>query len=112
MSDIFMFSASWIIRQSSIRTLEMTTSAKFYMLALTALFCCLNVLELASGSDVYVDVPELGTIKGKLRSTKGNLNHIPRQFSSFKNIPFAESVVGAKRFTVSSHVIKRLRFMN
>lgn len=48
-----------------------------------------------------VDVPVLGTILGKEIKTKGNLGKEPKTYFAFRNIPYAESVAGEARFSVS-----------
>ena len=49
---------------------------------------------------INVTVPDLGTIRGKVIKTVGNLNYEQKTYSTFRNIPYAESVSGSKRFSV------------
>ena len=49
-----------------------------------------------------VNVPNLGTIRGKEIKTEGNLNYNQKTYHTFRNIPYAESVSGSKRFSVKS----------
>ena len=48
-----------------------------------------------------VEVPNLGFIKGRVKQTLGNLEHEKKTFYNFRNIPFAKSVSGLNRFSVS-----------
>ena len=47
-----------------------------------------------------VNIPDLGAIKGKEIETVGNLNYTQKAYYTFRNIPYAESVSGSKRFSV------------
>ena len=49
-----------------------------------------------------IDVPNLGAIRGKAIKTVGNLNYDQKTYYTFRNIPYAESVSGSKRFSVKS----------
>ena len=55
---------------------------------------------LSSAQDPVVTLPGLGTLQGRVKSTVGNLGNTPKQFYNFRNIPFANSVSGDKRFSV------------
>ena len=50
--------------------------------------------------DPIVNIPDLGAIKGKEIKTVGNLNYTQKAYYTFRNIPYAESVSGSKRFSV------------
>ena len=45
-------------------------------------------------------IPNLGAIRGKAIKTVGNLNYDQKTYYTFRNIPYAESVSGSKRFSV------------
>ena len=47
-----------------------------------------------------VNPPNLGGIRGKAIKTVGNLNYDQKTYYTFRNIPYAESVSGSKRFSV------------
>ncbi|XP_059085741.1 carboxylesterase 1E-like [Tigriopus californicus] len=49
--------------------------------------------------DVLVTLPDLGTIQGRTKETFGNLGVPKKPYYNFRNIPFAESVSGPKRFS-------------
>lgn len=66
---------------------------------LVAALACLS--SIAQGQDVVVTLPNLGTLRGRTAMTKGNVETQPKQFYNFRNIPFAESVSGDRRFSVS-----------
>ncbi len=64
----------------------------------------LDVNPVALGQEgPTVDLGVLGVLRGKSVSTVGNMDHEPRPYYSFRNIPYAESVSGQKRFTVMDH---------
>ncbi|TRY73092.1 hypothetical protein TCAL_02196 [Tigriopus californicus] len=44
-------------------------------------------------------VPTLGTLQGRVYQTVGNLQNTPKDYYSYKNIPYAHSVANEKRFT-------------
>ena len=50
---------------------------------------------------IIVTTPRLGAVKGRVKETVGNLGQPAKTFYNFQNLPFAESVVGDKRFSVS-----------
>ena len=53
----------------------------------------------ALSADPIVTLPKLGPIRGRVHQTFGN--GVPKKdYFNFRNIPFAESVSGDKRFTV------------
>ena len=51
-------------------------------------------------AQIIVNVPKLGAIRGKAIKTVGNLNYDQKTYYTFRNIPYAESVSGSKRFSV------------
>ena len=55
----------------------------------------------AKDEETVVEVPNLGFIKGRVKQTLGNLEHEKKTFYNFRNIPFAKSVSGLNRFSVS-----------
>ena len=58
-------------------------------------FLAVSLAIVASASAFLVDLPVLGTIKGRTTKTlKG------RPYYHFRDIPFAESTAGANRFKV------------
>lgn len=63
--------------------------------ALFSALCLTNAQNAVS----LLTVPTLGTLQGKVYKTVGNLQNTPKDYYSYKNIPYAQSVSGEKRFT-------------
>ena len=75
------------------------------------------VLAFANGlgqddGTVTVHLPDLGYIKGRAKQTIGNLGHEKKTYYNFRNIPFADTVSGNYRFSVSDYVIDTKVFCN
>ena len=75
------------------------------------------VLAFANGlgqdeDTVTVHLPDLGYIKGRAKQTIGNLGHERKTYYNFRNIPFADTVSGNYRFSVSDYVIETVDFCN
>eukprot|EP00095_Tigriopus_kingsejongensis_P005622 maker-scaffold335_size202896-snap-gene-1.19 protein:Tk05622 transcript:maker-scaffold335_size202896-snap-gene-1.19-mRNA-1 annotation:"hypothetical protein DAPPUDRAFT_240263" len=51
------------------------------------------------GNEVLINLPKLGTLQGRMYKTVGNLANTPKDYYSFKNIPYAKSVANETRFT-------------
>ena len=67
-------------------------------------FLCLSPFPsggLCQDENVVVQLPELGHIKGRTVKTIGNQGHPQKTYYNFRNIPFAQSVSGPHRFSVS-----------
>ena len=61
------------------------------------LISCLAIA--AQAAEPVVNLPNLGTIQGRVHQTFGN--GVPKKdYFNFRNIPFAESVSGNNRFKV------------
>ena len=71
-----------------------TMSKQHLFLPILIYFSC-NVV-----TSSIVNVPILGAIRGKAIKTVGNLNYDQKTYYTFRNIPYAESVSGSKRFSV------------
>ena len=75
------------------------------------------VLAFANGlgqdeGTVTVHLPDLGYIKGRVKQTIGNLGQERKTYYNFRNIPFADTVSGNYRFSVSDYVIDTLEVCN
>ena len=77
-------------------------SKQHLFLPILIYFSCnaVTTAQIIGGS--IVDVPNLGAIRGKEIKTVGNLNYNQKTYHTFRNIPYAESVSGSKRFSVKS----------
>ena len=58
-----------------------------------------SILAQNDGS-IVVNLPDLGSIRGRTVQTIGNRGREPKSFYNFRNIPFAQSVSGPHRFSV------------
>ena len=70
---------------------------------LLLLWCLCPFQVLCQDENVVVQLPELGHIKGRTVKTIGNQGHPQKTYYNFRNIPFAQSVSGPHRFSVSEH---------
>ena len=57
------------------------------------------------GFSQLVTIPNYGTLKGKEIKTMGNLDNPSKTYYTFRNIPYAQSVSGEKRFSVRLKLI-------
>ena len=71
--------------------------AKFLVLALVPIALAKNGKQ---EPEVLVNLPTLGTIKGRQHQTVGG-----RSYFNFRNIPFGESTAGANRFKVMARLL-------
>ena len=70
---------------------------------LLLLWCLCPFQVLCQDENVVVQLPNLGHIKGRTVKTIGNQGHPQKTYYNFRNIPFAQSVSGPHRFSVSEH---------
>ena len=95
--------ASRLVLQSEACSVFKThsNSAKIFLKMWKGFFALIAIAALGAGQDhPLVTLPNLGVIRGRTLMTKGNLGNDPKPFYNFRNIPFAESVSGEKRFSV------------
>ena len=77
---------------------------RFVLVFYSALLAFVNGLGQDDGT-VTVHLPDLGYIKGRVKQTIGNLGHERKTYYNFRNIPFADTVSGAYRFSVRDCII-------
>ena len=81
-----------------------------FLTSVFALFVCWAEIALAQGP--VVQLPGLGYVQGKEKLTKGNLAYPQKTYYSFRNIPFANTVSGEKRFTVLKLIATTINYNN
>lgn len=83
-----------------------TVNLLFLLAAITFQLWCVSVQAVPTviGDQVTLQVPGLGTIIGLVRNTTTTRDPVispsPRQYFSFRSIPYAEPPVGDLRFRV------------
>ena len=86
-----------VLFEKSVR-FEIMSKQHLFLQILIYFSCNAVTAQIIDGS--IVNVPKLGAIRGKAIKTVGNLNHDQKTYYTFRNIPYAESVSGSKRFSV------------
>jgi len=70
---------------------------KNFAIILILVFC----EKISSKDEPKLNVPGYGTLTGKIIKTSGLLGRVPKTYYAYRNLTYAKSVSGDKRFSVS-----------